>query len=99
MERQQKEDSKQIEMEAKEKIVSEQSKKVGSNNMIDQSENRGIQHGATWIRKTLNDVWAFCLQHKIIAAVTCVGVLLGGIGTLIFLKGYCKSIVIKVLSG
>ncbi len=36
-------------------------------------------------RKILERIWTFCLQHKHIAAATCLGILLGGIGT--FLSG------------
>lgn len=64
------ETSKQPEMEIEKKVVSQQP---------NQSEDIGVQRGSTWIRS----VWTFCLQHKILAAITCVGVFLGGIGALL----------------
>ena len=64
-------------METKQKVESEQSD--------DAPDNTTGENVSSDKRKILERIWTFCLQHKLLAAVTCMGVLLGGIGT--FLLG------------
>ena len=59
----------------------ETEQKVESEKSVDFSDNTTGEDVSTSKLKILKSVWAFCLQHKLIAAVASVGVLLGGIGT------------------
>ena len=75
METKQPTEREQQEMETKQKVESEQ--------LDDTPDNTTGENVSSDKLKILERIWTFCLEHKIIAAVTCFGVLLGGIGTLL----------------
>ncbi len=77
MDKKQSTELEQQEMMSEHSVESEQSE--------DASDNTTGENVSTDKRKILERIWTFSLQHKLFAAVTCVGVLLGGIGT--FLLG------------
>lgn len=78
------ENSNQSEMELEQTNESVESEDV-LDKEIEHSRDMIRMENSSGIKVILSKVWGTCLRHKVIAAATCLGILLGGIGT--FLSG------------